>query len=138
MGAFRWSSNAAKPYNYSLFNLDMLAMVCVIASASGIISKAARRTICGNSRYPMAAFYKKAVDFLFPLHRGQEQVALSARRGVFSTTCPIVSPAFCSRGWRIASRSLLRCGARCRPILKTPEIVRNFPIRQPVLWLRPV
>ena len=81
-GSFPLELKRSKPYNYSLFNLDMLAMVCVIASASGISANGATNNLW-QFALPDGSLYKKAVDFMFPVHRGQEQVALSARRGVF-------------------------------------------------------
>ncbi len=60
-GSFPLELARTKPYSYSLFDLDMLAIVCLIASSAGT----RRTTICGSSRCPTATRTRRPSNSCF-------------------------------------------------------------------------
>ena len=136
-GSFPLELARTKPYSYSLFDLDMLAIVCQIASipASKVGDSTGRPVaVCAAQRQPLQEGRRIHVS----LHSGQKQVALCARRGVLRR--PAQPPAESALRRPGLSRAEIHrpLAHACLPDPKTAEIIRNFPVRQPVLWVHSV
>ena len=124
-GSFPLELKRSKPYSYSLFNLDMMAMVCVIASASGTSPSGATNNLWQfalprrqrSTRRPWTSCFRTSKTRANGLIRTTWNI---------STTCPTGSRAFCSRDWCITSRSTLRYGESCRPIPKRRRSSATF------------
>jgi hypothetical protein len=135
-GSFPLELARTKPYSYSLFNLDMLAMVCLIASGSGSSSSGATNNLWefapanGNR-------YKKAVDFMFPFIEDKSKWPYAHDVEYFDDL-PNRQPSLLFAGLAYREPKYIALWRTLRPDPKTAEIIRNFPIRQPVLWVRPV
>jgi len=126
-GSFHMELSRTKPYGYSLFNLDAMAMVCHILS-----------TPDNNLwTYQMSdgRGMQKAMEFMVPYIADK-------------STWPYKPDVMYWDEWPLRHPSLLFAGiALNRPEYielwktlpeepKTEEGLRNFPIRQPVLWLK--
>ncbi len=135
-GSFPLELKRSRPYNYSLFNLDMLAMVCVIAPASGISPGGATNNLWqfalanGNR-------YKMAVDFMFPYIEDKSKWPYAHDVESFDDL-PNRQPSLLFAGLAYREPKYIALWRRLPADPKTAEIIRNFPIRQPVLWVRPV
>jgi hypothetical protein len=134
-GSFPLELKRTKPYSYSLFNLDMLGMVCLIASASGSSPGGATNNLW-EFALPNGNKYKKAFDFLFPFieDKGKWPYAHDVE---YFDELPNRQPSLLFAGLAYREAKYIGLWRTLPPDPKTAEIVRNFPIRQPVLWVRP-
>jgi hypothetical protein len=135
-GSFPLELARSKPYNYSLFDLDMLAMVCVIASASGASPSGATNNLW-QFALPHGNVYKKAVDFLFPFIEDKSKWPYAHDVEYFDDL-PNRRPSLLFAGLAYREPKYIALWRTLPADPKTPEIVRNFPIRQPVLWVRAI
>jgi hypothetical protein len=128
-GSFPLELERTKPYSYSLFDLDMLAMVCLIAS-----------TPADNLwRFALANgdTYKKAVDFMYPYIEDKNKWPYPHDVEYFDDL-PNRQPSLLFAGLAYREPKYIALWRTLPPDPKSAEIIRNFPVRQPVLWVRPV
>jgi hypothetical protein len=135
-GSFPLELKRTRPYNYSLFDLDMLAMVCVIASAGGP-GPGGETNNLWQFALPNGNRYKKAVDFLSPYIEDKSKWPYAHDVESFDDL-PNRQPSLLFAGLAYREPKYIELWRRLPPDPKSPEIIRNFPIRQPVLWVRPV
>jgi hypothetical protein len=135
-GSFPQELKRTKPLNYSLFNLDMMAMVCVIASAAGTAPGGATNNLW-QFTLPGGSSYKKAVDFMFPFIEDKSKWPYAHDVEYFEDL-PNRQPSLLFAGLAYREPKYIVLWRTLPPDPKTAEIIRNFPIRQPVLWVRPV
>ena len=135
-GSFPLELKRSKPYNYSLFNLDMLAMICVIASASGLSPSGATNNLW-QFALPDGNLYKRAVDFMFPYIEDKSKWPYPHDVEYFDDL-PNRQPSLLFAGLAYREPKYIALWRTLPADPKTPEIIRNFPIRQPVLWVRPL
>jgi hypothetical protein len=125
-GSFPEELRRTKPYAYSLFNLEAMATICQLLSTPNdnlwIFQTSDGRGL------------KRAMEFMFPFIRNKKSWARPA-------------DVMYDERWPMRQNSLLFAGiALCRPDYvalwrtlpadsEVEEVVRNFFIRQPVLWM---
>jgi hypothetical protein len=124
-GSFPEELRRTKPYGYSLFNLDAMATVCQILSTPGA---------------PLWTFetadgrgIRKALTFMFPFIEDKERWPY--RRDVmYYDEWPMRHPAllFGAQAFHVPRwESVWR---RLRADSNVEEVIRNFFVRQPLLW----
>jgi hypothetical protein len=135
-GSFPMELKRSDPYNDSLLNLDMLAMVCVIASASGMSPSGATNNLW---QFALAngERYKAAVDFMLPYIADKSKWPYAHDAESFDDL-PDRRPSLLFAGLAYREAKYIALWRTLPPDPKTAEGNRNFPIRQPVLWVRPV
>jgi len=111
-------------------------MVCVIASASGSSPSGATNNLW-QFALPNGSFYKKAVDFMFPFIEDKSKWPYPHDVEFFDDL-PNRQPSLLFAGLAYREPKYIALWRKLPADPKTPEIIRNFPIRQPVLWVRPV
>lgn len=118
-----------KPYAYSLFNMDVLAGAAWLLSPEGRGSLLRVRSAAGGGSV------LDAVRFMAPYIADRARWPFAHDIEYFEDF-PVRHPALLfgsiaggDRGWETLWRGL-------PPDPQVPEVVRNFPIRQPMLWLR--
>jgi hypothetical protein len=131
-GSFPLELARTKPYSYSLFDLDALAIVCLIASAGG-----SSPDNLWQFALPNGNRYKKAVDFMFPFIQDKSKWPYPHDVEYFDDL-PNRQPSLLFAGLAYREPSYIALWRTLPPDPKTPEIIRNFPVRQPVLWVGPV
>jgi hypothetical protein len=124
-GSFPEELRRTKPYGYSLFNLDAMAAICQILSTPADNLW----TFETNGRG-----MRRAMDYMFPYMRDKQ-------------SWPLKPDVMYDHEWPMRQSSLLFAGrALNRPdylelwsVLpadsKVEEVIRNFFIRQPVIWV---
>jgi hypothetical protein len=124
-GSFPEELRRTKPYGYSLFNLEAMAAICQILS-----TPADNLWIFETNGRGM----RRAMDYMFPYLRNKQ-------------SWPLKPDVMYDREWPMRQSSLLFAGrAFHRPEYldlwrtlpadsKVEEVIRNFFIRQPVLWV---
>jgi hypothetical protein len=135
-GSFPLELARTKPYSYSLFDLDMLAMVCLTASASGAEPNGATNDLW-QFALPSGNRYQKAVEFMYPFIQDKSKWFYPHDVEYFDDL-PNRQPSLLFAGLAYREPKYIALWRTLPPDPKTAEIVRNFPIRQPVLWVRPV
>ena len=131
-GSFPLELKRTRPYNYSLFNLDVMAIVCLLASGAPN-----PEDNLWQFASPNGATYKKAVDFMFPYIQDKSKWPY-AKDVEYFDDLPNRQPSLLFAGLAYREPKYIALWRTLPPDPKTPEIVRNFPLRQPVLWVRPV
>src|SRR5580698_7760166 len=129
-GSFPLELARTKPYSYSLFDLDVLAIVCQIASAP--------KNSAGSLwqfALPNGNTYRKAVDFMFPFIQDKSKWPC-AKDVEYFDDLPNRQPSLLFAGLAYREPKYIDLWQKLSPDPKTAEIIRNFPVRQPVLWIR--
>lgn len=116
-----------KPYSYSLFDMDALALICQIASRPDdnlwTFTTADGRGI------------RKTIDFMLP-YVSEKSKWPFAHDVEYWDDLPNRQPSLLFAGLAYGDEAYLALWRRLRPDPTTAEIIRNLPIRQPVLWVR--
>lgn len=115
-----------KPYSYSLFDTDVLALICQIASRSG--------NNLWTFRTPDGRGMRNAVDFMVPYIRDKSKWPFQHDVEYFDDL-PVRQPSLLFAGLAYDDAAYLDLWTTLNPDPKMPEIIRNFPVRQPVLWV---
>ena len=125
-GSFPKELSRTKPYGYSLFNFDAMAMVCQISST--------HEENLWEFTLEDGRGMKKATEFIYPFIKDK-------------TTWPFTKDVMYWDQWPVRFNSLLfayeQFGEEKYYELwktldadpKTEEVIRNYPIRQPILWI---
>jgi alginate lyase len=131
-GSFPLELARTKPYSYSLFNLDVLSIVCTIASSAGN-----PQDNLWEFALPGGTRYKTAVDFMFPYIQDKSKWPYPKDVEYFDDL-PNRQPSLLFAGLAYHEPRYIALWRTLPPDPKTAEIIRNFPVRQPVLWVRSV
>lgn len=131
-GSFPLELARTKPYSYSLFDLDVMSIVCEIAS-----SDASPADDLWQFRLPNGNRYKKAVDFMFPYIQDKSKWPYAHDVEYFDDL-PNRQPSLLFAGLAYREPKYIALWRTLPPDPKTAEIIRNFPVRQPLLWVTPV
>ena len=125
-GSFPLELKRTKPYSYSIFNLDVMAGLCQSLSRVGDdlfkFTLSDGRGIC------------QAQAFLFPFLEDKARWPFAKDVEHFDAL-PVRSPSllFCGLGCR--KEEYIALWKQLNPDPTDAEIIRNFPIRQPLLWV---
>jgi hypothetical protein len=124
-GSFPLELARTKPYGYSLFDLDALGMLAQVLSSGS----------------------ENLWDFMLPVGRGlascfrfmapfiANKPSWPYRRDVqYFDDLPVRQPSLLFAGLAYRNSAYLDLWKRLEPDPHVPEVIRNHPIRQPVLW----
>ena len=127
-GSFPRELARTKPYSYSIFNFDTMATLCQSLEGDG------------PSLYPFALpdgrGICKAAAFIYPyLH---DKGAWPYKQDIeHFDSLPVRSPGLLFTGLACRHQDYVQLWTQLNPDPTDPEIIRNFPIRQPLLWVIP-
>jgi len=131
-GSFPLELARTKPYSYSLFDLDVLAILCQVASVPGITEDNLWLYGVGEG-----IRYRKAVEFMFPFIEDKSKWPYAHDVEYFDDL-PNRQPSLLFAGLAYGEAKYIELWKKLRPDPATAEIIRNFPVRQPLLWVTPV
>jgi hypothetical protein len=125
-GSFPLELERTKPYSYSIFNFDVMAGLC--QSLKGLA--------------PDAAIFKledgrglaKGAEFIYPYLRNKGAWKWAKDVEHFEVL-PVRSPGLLFAGLAGSKQEYIDLWKTLNPDPKEKEIIRNFPIRQPLLWV---
>lgn len=124
-GSFPQELARTKPYSYSIFNFDAMTMICQSLLDGGqnlfAFSLADGRGIC------------KAAEFLYPYLNDRNAWPYKKDVEHFESL-PVRSPGLLFTGLACHRDQSLKLWSRLNPDPADPEIIRNYPVRQPLLW----
>jgi hypothetical protein len=115
-----------KPYSYSLFDMDALSLICQIASRPG--------DDLWTFTTPDGRGIRKTIDFMFPYIRDKSKWPFPHDVEYFDDL-PVRQPSLLFAGLAYDDAAYIALWKTLNPDPKVPEIIRNFPVRQPVLWV---
>lgn len=126
-GSFPKELKRTKPYSYSLFNLDAMAMICQILSAE---NKNLWDFKLDNGRD-----IETAVKFMVPYIKDKSQWPYPPDVMYFDLW-PVRHPFLLFAGIAFGNSDFIDLWNTLEPDPKNEEVLRNYPIRQPVLWVK--
>jgi Alginate lyase len=125
-GSFPLELARTRPYSYSLFNLDIMTTLCRIASP--------KDEDLLKFSLPDGRGIAKAIAFMYPYIKDKSGWPYAHDVEYFDDL-PVRQPSLLFGGLTFSRSEYLALWRRLNPDPKPPEIIRNFPIRQPVLWV---
>lgn len=129
-GSFPLELARTKPYSYSLFDLDVLAIVCEIASKGSAADELWKFALPDQD-------YKEAVEFMYPFIKDKSKWPYK-RDVEYWDDLPNRQPSLLFAGLAYREPKYIALWRTLRPMPRTAEIIRNFPVRQPLLWVTAV
>jgi hypothetical protein len=125
-GSFPLELERTKPYGYALFNLDAMATVCQILSTP--------EDNLWTFELPDGRGIKKALAFMYPYILDKKSWPYPPDV-MYYEQWPVRHPALLFGGIALSERKYLALWKTLDPDPTEDEVVRNYPIRQPLLWL---
>lgn len=125
-GSFPKELARTKPYSYSIFNFDVMATLC--QSLKGVGADAL------TFQLPDGRGICKAAEFLYPYLK--DKSAWPYRKDVeHFDALPVRSPGLLFTGLACHRQQYIALWKTMNPDPTDREIIRNYPVRQPLLWV---
>ena len=125
-GSFPRELTRTKPYSYSIFNFDVMAGLCQslkgLAPDPPSVQLADGRGMC------------KAVEFIYPYMKDKSAWKWAKDVEHFDAL-PVRSPGLLFAGVACHERKYIDLWKTLNPDPADKEIIRNYPLRQPLLWV---
>ena len=125
-GSFPLELRRTKPYGYSLFNLEAFAAICQILSTPA--------DNLWTFTLPDGRGMRRAVEFMFPFVRDKRSWRLPADV-MYDAEWPMRQSSLLFAGLAFHNSDYINLWKTLRADSTVEEVVRNFFIRQPVLWI---
>jgi hypothetical protein len=125
-GSFPRELSRTKPYGYSIFNLDAMATICqVLSDPSGDL---------WNYQTPDGRSIRKGIEYLYPFIADKTKWPLSPDV-MYWNDWPVAQPFLVFGARAYSNRQWLQTWKRLEHDLLIEEVIRNVPVRNPVIWL---
>lgn len=125
-GSFPLELKRTKPYGYSLFNLDVMTALCqVLSSPDDNLFRF--NTSDGKN-------IGKGIAFMYPYVKDKKSWPYQ-KDVMYWDEWPVRHPSFLFGGLAFNEESYLDLWKSLNADFGTPEVVRNMPIRYPLLWV---
>jgi hypothetical protein len=125
-GSFPRELARTKPYSYSIFNFDVMAALC--QSLQGLLPDPPMFQLSDGRGL------SKAAEFLYPYLK--DKAAWKWAKDVeHFDALPVRSPGLLFSGIAFHQQKYIDLSKTLNPDPTDKEIIRNFPIRQPLLWV---
>ncbi len=125
-GSFPEELRRTKPYSYSLFNLDALSTVCQILSTA--------QDNLFTFQLPDGRGMRKVLTFMYPFIANRKSWPRPPDVQYFDQF-PVRQPSLLFAGLAYSVPEYLSLWKTLNPDPTVEEVVRNYPIRQPLLWV---
>jgi len=126
-GGFHHELGRTKPYNYSIFNLEGMVLICQMLSTD--------KDNLWRFELPDGRGVRKAVEFLHPYLNDKSQWPYP-RDVMYFEFYPARHPFLLFAGIAYQEHKYINLWKNLGPDPSNAEVQRNFPIRQPVLWVK--
>jgi hypothetical protein len=125
-GSFPRELRRTKPYGYSIFNLDAMVMVCQVLSnkENDLWSY---QTSDGKS-------IKKGIEFLYPYLADKNKWTFQ-KDVMYWNDWPVAQPSLVFGAVAFENKNWLETWKRLDHDPKVEEVIRNLPVRHPLIWL---
>ena len=126
-GSFSRELARTKPYGYSLFQLDVMGMLAEVLSTA--------RENMWTFATPDGRGMRRALAFMVP-YIADKSTWPKPPDVMYHDAWPIRHPSLLFGGLALREPSYIALWKRLNPDPTIEEVIRNYPVRQPVLWLR--
>jgi len=125
-GSFTRELDRTKPYGYSLFNLDAMATLCQILSTP--------RNNLWEYTTPDGKNMQKGIEFMYPFIVDKSAWPYPADV-MYWEEWPVAQPALLFAWAAYKNESYFNTWRVLEHFPENEEVIRNLPIRNPVIWL---
>jgi hypothetical protein len=125
-GSFHLELARTKPYGYSLFNIDIMAAVCQILSTT--------KENLWEFKLEDGRGMELGMEFIYPYIQDKSQWPFEPDV-MYWDEWPVRHPALLFNGIAFNNRNYIELWKNLDPLPETQEGLRNFPIRQPIIWI---
>jgi len=125
-GSFPLELSRTKPYGYSLFNLDAMAMASLILSDS--------KNDLINFRTADGKTLKKGIEFLYPYVADKSKWTYN-HDVMHWDEWPVAQPFLLIGAYEFGNKEWFETWKRLEHFPTGSEVIRNLPVRNPLLWL---
>jgi hypothetical protein len=125
-GSFPLELKRTKPYGYSLFNLDAMVMICQILSD--------KKDDLWNFQTSDGRGIRKGIEYLYPYVADKSKWPLQPDV-MYWENWPVAQPFLVFGAAEFQNKSWLATWKKLDHSPKVEEVIRNLPIRNPVIWL---
>jgi hypothetical protein len=125
-GSFPQELRRTKPYGYSLFNLDALAIAAQTLTN--------REDDLWKWQLPDGRGMARGVAYMYPFIRDKKKWPLPPDV-MYDREWPVRQPCLLFAGLALDRPDYLALWRTLEPDPTVEEVLRNFPVRQPVLWV---
>jgi hypothetical protein len=125
-GSFPRELRRTKPYGYSLFNLDAMAMICKILSDD--------KDNLWRYETPKGQCIEKGIHFLFPYVEEKGKWPF-AKDVMYWDNWPVAHPFLVFGATEFKNKTWLNTWKKLDHDPQIEEVIRNLPIRNPIIWL---
>ncbi len=126
-GSFPKELARTKPYGYSIFNMEAMSMVCEILSDKNH-DLWHYKTKDGKS-------IALGMNFLYPFLKDKSKWKYP-KDVMYFNDWPVRQTSLLFCGLHLGVKKYINLWEKLNPAPKVEEIIRNFPIRQPILWVK--
>jgi len=127
-GSFPKELKRTKPYGYSIFNLDAMATVCQILST--------KDNDLWNYQTADGKSIKKGIQFLYPYLKDKSSWPYQ-KDVMYWDAWPVAQPSLIFGANAYRNKKWLNTWKKLDHNPTVEEVIRNLPVRHPLIWLRP-
>jgi hypothetical protein len=124
-GSFPKELARTKPYGYSLFNLDAMTMICQILSD--------KKENLWKFQTSDQRSIQKGISFLYPYVSNKQQWPFN-KDVMYWDEWPVAHPFLLFGAQAFKENKYIDCWERLEHEPDTEEIIRNLPVRHPLIW----
>lgn len=125
-GSFPLELRRTKPYGYALFNLDAMTTLCHVLSD--------KQEKLWDFRLPDGRQLKKAVEFMYPFV-ADKSTWTYPKDVMYWEEWPVAQPFLIFAYQRYGQKEWLDTWSKLEHFPQVEEVVRNLPVRNPLIWL---
>ena len=124
-GSFPLELARTKPFGYSLFNLDAMATICHILADKNL----------WNFSLPDGRTMKNGVSFIYPFIEDKNKWPYQ-KDVMYWEEWPVAQPFLLFGAMEFKNQSWLNTWGNLNRFPENEEVIRNLPIRNPLIWLK--
>jgi unsaturated chondroitin disaccharide hydrolase len=125
-GSFPLEIRRTKPYGYSLFNLDAMATICQLLSTPG--------DDLWHYQADSGQSIQKGIEYLYPYIADKNRWPYPHDIMIWDQW-PVAQPALLFGAVAYGNKEWLETWKRLDHDPQNPEVIRNLPVRHPLIWL---
>ncbi|NVO31856.1 alginate lyase family protein [Hymenobacter lapidiphilus] len=125
-GSFPLETRRTKPYGYSLFNLDAMTTLCAVLSTP--------TDDLWTYQTPDGRGIRRGIEFLHPYIQNKSAWPF-AQDVMYWNDWPVAQPSLVLGAVRFDNRQWLTTWQGLNHDPQVPEVLRNLPVRHPLIWL---
>ncbi|MDB5270714.1 MAG: alginate lyase family protein [Hymenobacter sp.] len=125
-GSFPLETKRTKPYGYSLFNLDAMATLCQVLST--------KSDNLWAYQTPDGRGIRRGIEFLYPFVQDKNAWPF-AHDVMYWNNWPVAQPFLVFGAVQFGNQAWFSTWQRLDHAPNVPEVVRNLPVRNPLIWL---